>query len=817
VSPRISDTRIPREIRANRLPPVHSQPHSRSSSSSSRHQDEHHHPLPCSASTTTVAASQQLLVSYSSADGARHRGPRRRHRRASDPIKTLVCYPLDMARLSRGRDHALLGHDPHDPFADADVDFSDVFGGPPRRASISRAGLGPGESAGGMGAGVGEDDAAAPRRAWSCSLGEMPVFGGTRSPARRSRQEGNSFFDDILRANESPRKLERDVFSSNPSSMVLSPARPLPPASDVFGRGSALPAQLSLSTRPLKGSDYLAYGPHTPDVAYRNGKSTSNVLGSSPVASVPASYRRLVQTRDNPKSDTHVSFKESALLYTTPHSQRRSLEATKIASIETNDPVRQLRKDSSGVQVQSDYGYFHFSMHKWASADVTLVMPYNLRERTKSGTKASGVSIQIPQSADSPTDKCMLHGNFHALCDLKDKSQSSGPAAEENRSVNLTREVKEGAAASPDTDSVRTYITDKSGVPVKARKPEPKNLSQLLNNFSDEEGDKQRTGQTRNEESMVVDYNTKMDDVHGAANVEQTISEYMFGSHAGKCVKKLPDASAAREDKIVGSQVKRKVKEFIKIFNQEPAPRSDENIENQARKPRTRNEARGRLDAYVANADEHEKEKVDKETLTTSPMAVCPHIPCGRIPKVGLTFELPSAFHKLGLHCQDQIPATPDASFSNIEEAYIENIDECLAESPYYTLPLIPPLGYQVEDKQNEVAGAGAYQDEIKKSDAKIREWSRGKEGNIRSLLATLQYVLWPGSGWKPVPLVDIIEGASVRRAYQKALLCLHPDKLQQKGAEMHQKYIAEKVFDILQVDSFDFCCLAQFIQIFLI
>ena len=60
--------------------------------------------------------------------------------------------------------------------------------------------------------------------------------------------------------------------------------------------------------------------------------------------------------------------------------------------------------------------------------------------------------------------------------------------------------------------------------------------------------------------------------------------------------------------------------------------------------------------------------------------------------------------------------------------------------------------------------------------------------------------VLWPESGWKPVPLVDIIEGNSVKRAYQKALLCLHPDKLQQKGVASYQKYIAEKVFEILQV-----------------
>jgi hypothetical protein len=35
---------------------------------------------------------------------------------------------------------------------------------------------------------------------------------------------------------------------------------------------------------------------------------------------------------------------------------------------------------------------------------------------------------------------------------------------------------------------------------------------------------------------------------------------------------------------------------------------------------------------------------------------------------------------------------------------------------------------------------------------------------------------------------------------YRKATLCIHPDKVQQKGANLQQKYIAEKVFDLLKV-----------------
>jgi hypothetical protein len=83
--------------------------------------------------------------------------------------------------------------------------------------------------------------------------------------------------------------------------------------------------------------------------------------------------------------------------------------------------------------------------------------------------------------------------------------------------------------------------------------------------------------------------------------------------------------------------------------------------------------------------------------------------------------------------------------------------------------------------------------------DAEIKRWAAGKEGNLRALLSTLQYVLWPESGWQAVSLTDIIIGSSVKKVYRKATLCVHPDKVQQKGATIQQKYIAEKVFDLLK------------------
>ncbi|GAB4839406.1 hypothetical protein Ancab_028930 [Ancistrocladus abbreviatus] len=82
---------------------------------------------------------------------------------------------------------------------------------------------------------------------------------------------------------------------------------------------------------------------------------------------------------------------------------------------------------------------------------------------------------------------------------------------------------------------------------------------------------------------------------------------------------------------------------------------------------------------------------------------------------------------------------------------------------------------------------------------AEVKRWSSGKEGNLRALLSTLQYILGPNSGWQPIPLTDLVTTASVRKAYRKATLSVHPDKLQQRGATIQQKYICEKVFDLMK------------------
>ncbi|GMI72349.1 AUXILIN-LIKE7 [Hibiscus trionum] len=109
------------------------------------------------------------------------------------------------------------------------------------------------------------------------------------------------------------------------------------------------------------------------------------------------------------------------------------------------------------------------------------------------------------------------------------------------------------------------------------------------------------------------------------------------------------------------------------------------------------------------------------------------------------------------------------------------------------------PMLSPPEEKQKKSKTEGKERSE----DEEVKHWSSGNENNIRMLLSTLHNILWPNSGWRMIDLASLTESSLVKKAYQKARLCLHPDKLQQRGATLSQKYVAEKAFSILQ-DAWD-------------
>ncbi|ROW02706.1 hypothetical protein VSDG_01687 [Cytospora chrysosperma] len=86
--------------------------------------------------------------------------------------------------------------------------------------------------------------------------------------------------------------------------------------------------------------------------------------------------------------------------------------------------------------------------------------------------------------------------------------------------------------------------------------------------------------------------------------------------------------------------------------------------------------------------------------------------------------------------------------------------------------------------------------------DARIAAWRDGKRENLRALLASLDQVLWEGSGWKKVGLHELVMANRVKIIYMKAIAKTHPDKLPQ-DASTEVRMIAATVFSTLN-ESYD-------------
>ncbi|KAK9842040.1 hypothetical protein WJX81_005559 [Elliptochloris bilobata] len=107
------------------------------------------------------------------------------------------------------------------------------------------------------------------------------------------------------------------------------------------------------------------------------------------------------------------------------------------------------------------------------------------------------------------------------------------------------------------------------------------------------------------------------------------------------------------------------------------------------------------------------------------------------------------------------------------------------------------------EKTARDAAEAGAAEARAAAKDAvaaRMAAWQAGRAGNIRALLSMLHTVLWPDSGWKPPGLTDLLEPARVKRAYMRANLVVHPDKVKQRGGGPEQTVVADIAFDALKI-----------------
>ena len=62
--------------------------------------------------------------------------------------------------------------------------------------------------------------------------------------------------------------------------------------------------------------------------------------------------------------------------------------------------------------------------------------------------------------------------------------------------------------------------------------------------------------------------------------------------------------------------------------------------------------------------------------------------------------------------------------------------------------------------------------------DERLARWRKGREGNLRALLGSLETVLWEGSGWRKVGLSELVLPGRVKVVYLRGIGVCHPDKV---------------------------------------
>ncbi|PAN51057.1 hypothetical protein PAHAL_9G566600 [Panicum hallii] len=584
----------------------------------------------------------------------------------------------------------------------SDLDFADVFGGPPRRSSGNehRSSRGSQDRS--------SFGSSALTRARSGGS-ETPVFGDRVSSDRR-RQLGEEFYKDIFPGNEaaSPRRGGvgdwEDVFGGPASPGYTVRQRSSFSMRHNRGTDSSMPTSPSrqTSTRNDDGTSYDYSVPTSPN------ESTNNYLAQGAAQQ---------DSRKKPFSWHHYSF----LTRFRSQSGKKKNTSNYVSSMDSECEGTPISLESI---MASDR--FHFSFYKWAGKGALLVLP------ATAGEKA---------------------GDIIGL-------------------TNFPQVVVQGIDLVDDEDSMSTATG--------ASKSQP--------DYEDSKSGKHSTNSATKEGAIPLFFD-----------------DYMQGMKQGNdCIKNdassaSPSAKSSQSpsgDKSRSSRVKEKVKSFIKIFSPESSPKRKRAPETPDQTSVGKNGSKSELQDKFSISNLEANENVETAQMNNQNAFIPAPYPVSdvqeRMDKPVLTDTSKMETKMDTISGRNEVASnesinddTKDKADTTIDqdERHMEDLDVCVVEQ-------VSECPVHHADQEKEL---------IKTSESKIREWSRGKEGNIRSLLSTLQYVLWPESGWKPVPLVDIIEGAAVKKAYQKALLCLHPDKLQQRGAATHQKYIAEKVFDILQ------------------
>ncbi|XP_050878407.1 J domain-containing protein required for chloroplast accumulation response 1 isoform X3 [Lathyrus oleraceus] len=685
------------------------------------------------------------------------------------------------------------------------VDFNDVFGGPPRRSS-----------------GFSGEEGEPGWCRWPVeSEREKPVFGDDSGVRRRytNNKKAKDFFDDIFGGEESqsqspsgcstPKKRDGDGFSP-----ALQPL------------ASSLPPSFSLPATSTRAADL-------------------RIFGSPPSSRNPLDDNDIGPSNGLAFSDSHLSrfsAQHKELREDLKPSNRQSLLSKEFSNLGVSDEVNKgnnLKQDTSVNDVSPDNNdntsndKFHFSIYKWASKGVTLATP--LRTERNSRTKNKFKLEKCSRAEDWIVTEITTQNDSPAIYNESSLARNEKPDVSKATSASIQNKVdsdqtgKHIVSAKASIDSVSSRQTLFKDVLVSSITKESKAES---NSRSTGEivfyGKTEAANETQKHESK------SLHSLFGKSNKKQ-----VYMSDGDEITRKARDEKTAKSSKKLSSNldipINPKKQDYDEITRNERegnTAKSSKNLSSNFDIPMNPKKQDEKRKTFPIRGVEYTK--ATSQALLSPGRSMGKGRVKGKVkdfvqifnqeaetkPKAGSKSRLQGYAYKQkgAVRANNDVDGEAEQSRTEISNIEITDVpansfsqqDDISASAEIHDISFAEDIGdkdesfhenftiHVLSQNEDEVSQNQEIQ-EIQVIDKKIQQWSKGKEGNIRSLLSTLQYVLWPNCGWKPVPLVDIIEGNAVKRSYQRALLSLHPDKLQQKGATSDQKYIAEKVFDILQ------------------
>ncbi|XAR64111.1 hypothetical protein NMG60_11024326 [Bertholletia excelsa] len=600
-----------------------------------------------------------------------------------------------MERFSQ-RESVLLGYSPQPAFRHKEIDFGDVFGGPPRRSSLHEVRGSFGEALDSNNNVIRGREGRVLCRSSLSGLNEVPVFG--EESMNRRRCHNNDFFDDIFGGDEplgSPRKAACDAFGLTPGSRVSSPLRgSVPPRADTIG--SALPGQFQFSP-------------------YKHKDPTSNRINGlhTPLSRAPS---KSFQEEDELRKEVQPSCRLSPLFHELPFVSKKLSHTTKADECSSMEMTNGLKKDLKKTEAPTSRSQFQFSMCNWAKKGLPLSMP------VKGGNNSETTEKIKPERCSVSNGRIEIDMMTNNEGRKQDKSTKVGVEPDIVLSVPVSKSIYIPDVIQATADNVA--LSDKR------EETKPKSMFHDNNGAqgNDEINRKLESGEgtvkktTASHSHAFVKKNMKKNDEEGIMTNREVIqiNEPLSGGSSRISIRNHER-----------NEAEGKVKEFIEIFNQGATSKPKHDIITRSPRSQYNKGSAGATRMSQTTGENHIHNLNKMRTLTNgSFMEEKKRSMVSEQQQSNLKATAVSAIENS--FRQKDVFKSSSESLAYGSKITIANKDESFREDIR--------VKELLTNQDNRLEKGKDYED-IQALDAKIQHWSNGKEENIRSLLSTLQYV----------------------------------------------------------------------------